>query len=101
MTAHLAAEPTTDGDAQCWCCGSSRPVSQMVRLGLHPEVVLCLPCAHYVHRRARTVEDRGHAGLGVRTRHLLRRARERVIQRGWHQNRFLGPVLRWLDGRLP
>lgn len=53
------------GSAQCWCCGSLGPPDRMVRLSDHPEVHLCLGCAHYVHQEARQVE-----GEGKRTRRL-------------------------------
>lgn len=101
MTAELAVEHVTEGEPRCWCCGASRPASQLVRLGLHSEVRLCLACAHDVHRRARAIEDRRRTGMGVKARRVLRQARVWVIERGWHENRLLGPTLRWLDGHLP
>jgi hypothetical protein len=73
----------------------------MVQLGNHPEVRLCLQCAHYVHQRARQVEDRSGRGLAAAARQGLRAIRTQVIRRGWQRNRYLGSALRWLGRRLP
>jgi len=73
----------------------------MVHLGNHPEVHLCLRCAHFVHQRASAIEDEGRSGPAVRARQILRAAREEVVRRGWHRNRFIGGRLRWLGKHLP
>src|SRR5207249_3782151 len=39
-----AAEPLA-----CWCCGSAYHEADLVRLGSHPEVGVCLRCAHFLH----------------------------------------------------
>jgi hypothetical protein len=101
MTTHLAEEPTPEDESQCWCCGATQPSNEMVRLGAHPEVTLCLRCAHFVHRRAQEIEDRGRTGLGARTRDVVRGIRGQVIQHGWQHNRVLGPPMRWIDRHLP
>lgn len=86
---------------RCWCCGEPVDPGRTVRLGQHPEVRLCLRCAHFVHQRAREIEDEDRRGPAVLVRDGLRRARAGVIRRGWHRSRLLGPGLRWLGRHLP
>ena len=73
----------------------------MVRLGNHPEVALCLRCARWAAKQAKEVEDRTRTGRLVLVRDRLRLARQEVIQRGWHRNRWAGRPLRWLGKHLP
>ena len=73
----------------------------MVHLGNHPEVALCLRCARWAAKQGKQIEDRTRTGPLVRVRDRLRLARQKVIQRGWHRNRWLGGALRWLGRRLP
>jgi hypothetical protein len=94
------AEGAEDG-VRCWCCGQQRPGDQMVYLGSHPEVGVCLACAHFLHQQARAREDQLHPSLAERGRDVLRAARELVIRRGWHQAPGIGRVLRWAGRRLP
>ncbi len=105
---HVSAEPVItavdlhdDGSVQCWCCGCLDPPDRMVHLGQHPEVHLCLRCAHFVHQQAWQIEDEGKRGPAAFTRDRLRDLRVEVMRRGWHQNRFLGGKLRWLGKCLP
>jgi hypothetical protein len=72
-----------------------------VRLGNHPEVAVCLRCAHWLSRRAREVEDRSRSGPGVAWRNVVRRVRAEVMRRGWQGRPFIGGPLRWLGRRLP
>lgn len=102
----MSAEPVTaidldDDGAQCWCCGTVDVPDRMVHLGDHPEVHLCLGCAHFVHQRAWEIEDEGKRGPAALVRDRLRNLRAWVICRGWHQNRFIGKRLRPLDKYLP
>lgn len=104
----MSAEPVMtaihqhdDGDVQCWCCGITDTPSRMVQLGNHPEVHLCLGCAHYVHRQAWTIDDEGKRGPAVLVRDRFRNLRAEVMRRGWHQNGFIGGTLRWLDKYVP
>lgn len=91
-----------DGDpVQCWCCGQRHPAGRMVTLGNHPEVALCLRCAHFVHKQAWEIEDGGRSGPLVLSRSALRRLRHEVIRRGWQHNRLIGGGLRWLGRRVP
>jgi hypothetical protein len=95
------AEAVDDGMVRCWCCGQQRPAGQMVYLGSHPEVAVCLACAHFLHRRARAREDQLHPTLAGRGRDVLRAGREQVIRRGWQHAPGVGRLLRWAGSRLP
>ncbi|MEO7351300.1 MAG: hypothetical protein ABIW17_05315 [Marmoricola sp.] len=53
------------GEGPCWCCDTSDIPQRMVQLGNHPEVHLCLQCAHYVHQQAWQIEDEGKRGPGA------------------------------------
>jgi hypothetical protein len=92
---------TAGTDVVCWCCGQPRPESAVVRLGGHPEVAVCLRCAHFLHRQARDREDavRPSPAAGIRNR--LRAGRRLVMRRGWHHLPVIGAVLRRLGSRLP
>jgi hypothetical protein len=74
---------------------------RMVRLGNHPEVLLCIQCAHFVHQRAWEIEDDGKRGPGSFARDQLRNLRADVVRRGWHHNRLIGAQLRRLGKYLP
>jgi hypothetical protein len=100
MTARVE-DVVPDGGASCWCCGAQRPADELVHLGAHPEVVVCLRCAHFLHHQARAREDAQHPSPATRVRDVLRAGRRQVVQRGWHQKPVLGPVLRWLGTKLP
>ena len=91
-----AAEPLA-----CWCCGSAYQEAELVRLGNHPEVGVCLRCAHFLHQQARGREDALHPSPATRVRDQLRAGRRIVMQRGWHQKPVIGRPLRWLGRRLP
>jgi hypothetical protein len=86
---------------ECWCCGAATTPTTEVRLGNHPEVALCLPCARWVAKRAGEVEDRGRSGPGVRARSIARRGREYVVRHGWHRHPLVGRSLRRLGRYLP
>ena len=90
-----------DGSVRCWCCGTIEVPDRMVNLGDHPEVHLCLGCAHFVHHLAREIEGEGKQGPAALVRDRFRDLRALVIRRGWHHNRFIGAKLRWLDRYLP
>lgn len=96
----LVEDAKTDR-AECWCCGMVGPPGAMVHLGNHPEVTLCLRCAHFVHKQAWEIEDRERDGPGVRARDGFRRLRRQVMARGLHQSRWVGGPLRWLGRHLP
>ena len=96
-----AVDPHPEHDLECWCCGSIDAPSQLVQLGKHPEVQLCLGCAHSVHQRAREIEDAGRRGTAALARGQVRNLRAIVVQRGWHRNKVIGGALRWVGRYLP
>jgi hypothetical protein len=91
----------SDGDAACWCCGRRTREPDVVRLGNHPEVAVCLDCAHFLHQRARARQDELRPSPGARVRDALRSARAMVIRQGWHERPVIGPLLRRLGRHLP
>jgi hypothetical protein len=103
----MSAEPITaidshdKGDVECWCCDTSDIPDRMVQLGNHPEVNLCLQCAHYVHQQAWVIEDEEQRGPAAFARDRFRNLRADVIRRGWHHKRFIGGKLRRLGKYLP
>ena len=96
-----AVDADDSGGVQCWCCDITDSSDRMVQLGNHPEVSLCLRCAHYVHQHAWEIEDREKTGPATLARNYFRNLRAEVIRHGWHQNRFIGGKLRWLGKHLP
>ena len=90
-----------DGTTTCWCCGHSLVLGQVVNLGNHPEVELCLPCAHYLHRQANAREDAMHPSPATRIRDRMRTVRNSVIRRRWHEKPIIGRPLRWLGRHTP
>jgi hypothetical protein len=104
----MSAEPTLtaidlhdEGDVRCWCCDTVDAPERMVQLGNHPEVHLCLQCAHYVHQQAWQIEDEGKRGPSAFVRDRFRNLRAEVIRREWHHNWFIGGKLRWLGKYVP
>ncbi|WP_377645418.1 hypothetical protein [Oryzobacter terrae] len=97
----IAVERHEDGRVHCWCCGTVDAPARMVHLGNHPEVHLCLGCAHFVHQQAWEIEDGAKRGPSAVVRDRFRNLRAAVIRRGWHRNRFIGDKLRWLGKYLP
>ncbi len=95
------ADSVDEGMLRCWCCGQQRPADQVVHLGSHPEVAVCLGCAHFLHQRARARADDLHPSLAGRGRDVLRTGRELVVRRGWQHAPGVGRVLRWAGRRLP
>jgi hypothetical protein len=58
------------GFLECWCCGSSFPEEQVVRLGQHPEVAVCLDWALFLNRRdeSRPYKSNLHGFRGTSSR---------------------------------
>ena len=96
-----AYEQRGDRVIECWCCGRPQTDDQVVRLGLHPEVAICLSCAHTVHQRAREREDHQRPGPLTPVRDGLRAARTWVIHQQLHTKPVIGRPLRWLGRHLP
>jgi hypothetical protein len=90
-----------DNAGTCWCCGHVRRLGHTVSLGNHPEVELCLPCAHSLHRQANAREDAMRPSPATRFRDRMRAGRNSVIQRQWHQKPIIGRTLRWLGRHTP
>jgi hypothetical protein len=101
MTAQQADGGESDGLVSCWCCGSTQPEVSVVRLGNHPEVAVCLRCAHFLHQQARGREDAARPSPATRARDALRAARRFVIRHGWHQKPVIGRLLRRLGRHTP
>jgi hypothetical protein len=101
MTIDTAVDDHESRRSECWCCGNLQDPAQMIRLGNHPEVTLCVRCAHRVAQQASEIDDRSMSGPAVRARDALRVMRRRVMERGWHRSRTFGPLFRWLGTRLP
>lgn len=101
MTATASTTAGDVGQGPCWCCGTSEGTGRLVHLHDHPEVAVCIPCAHWLSTSAWELEDRGRTGFAVRVRGRLRWLRQFVIERDWHDNRVIGRPLRWLGRYLP
>jgi hypothetical protein len=100
MTAETSLSES-GGGIECWCCGSRGQPDSVVHLGNHPEVAVCLRCAHFLHNQARGREDAARTSPAARLRDGLRAARWLVIRRGWHQKPGIGQLLRWLGRHTP
>ena len=102
MSTRTAVEDADElGRSQCWCCGAIDDPARMIHLGNHPEVALCVRCGRWAVKQAWEIEDRDKTGPLVMARDRFRAFRRKVIHRGWHHNRPLGPPLRWIGKRLP
>ena len=100
MTAETSPSES-GGSIECWCCGQRQTPTSVVHLGDHPEVTVCLRCAHFLHQQARGREDALRTSPAARVRTRLREVRWLVIRRGWHQKPGIGPLLRWLGRHTP
>ncbi len=101
MSAHTAVDDAHVNSSRCWCCGAIEDPAQLIHLGNHPEVALCVRCARWAAKQAWEIEDQGRTGPLVIARDRLRAARLDVVSRGWHQHRLLGLPVRWIGKRLP
>jgi hypothetical protein len=97
----VAEETSQPAAPACWCCGGEFEDRDLVRLGAHPEVGVCLGCARHLQRRAAEREDELRPSRAARVRAGVRGARDWVIGRGWHQLPILGRLLRRIDRHLP
>lgn len=101
MSSETRVQDEESVHSECWCCGQSAPSGQMVHLGNHPEVAVCLACARFVAHRADEIEDRQRTGPAVVARNVVRRVRRSVVDHGWHNKPIVGPGLQWLGRHLP
>lgn len=99
MTA--ATEHETVSPTECWCCGSCYPETELVHLGNHPEVGICVSCSRWVRRRAVRRDDHRRRSPAAWARRGIDRARNAIIHRGWHDRGLLGKLLRRIDRHLP
>jgi len=96
-----AADDTDRSPSQCWCCGTTDDPSRMVHLGNHPEVALCIRCAHSVSKWAWEIEEQSKTGPLVIARDRFRAVRREVIRRGWQHSPLFGGPIRRIGKRLP
>jgi hypothetical protein len=99
----MAVQPEYANDAatRCWCCGRDFAEAELVRLGQHPEVGVCLACAGWLRRHAVQRRDEQQPSPMARVRSGVRAVRNWVIGKGWHERGRLGALLRWIDRQLP
>ena len=91
----VVAQPAAEADQfggqfRCWCCGQLYARERIVHLGDHPEVGVCLGCAHFLHRQALGLEDELRSSPMVRARNVLRAARQSVMRHHWHEKPVIG-----------
>lgn len=101
MSTQAAVDEQERGRIECWCCGAIDDSAQMIHLGNHPEVALCVRCGYWASHQAREIEDRSRTGPLAAVRSRLRSLRGTVIRHGWHRHPILGPPLRWLGKHMP
>jgi len=69
---------------RCWCCDREYDERELVRLGAHPEVAICLRCTLDLKQRAGQREDELRPTPAARLRIRVRRLRGWVIAHDWH-----------------
>jgi hypothetical protein len=94
-------EPTPPVSLRCWCCDREYDERELVRLAAHPEVAICAGCALALKQRAGQREDELRPTPLAQVRIGVRRLRERVIARDWHNKPLIGPLLRSINRHLP
>lgn len=68
MSAETQTAREQTGESSCWCCGRPGSEDTLVRLGNHPEVGICIPCVHFLRRRAMDPSSHGDAPDAARRR---------------------------------
>lgn len=100
MTSKIAHDVEGHGwPSVCWCCGSEKPETDLLRLGARPEAAVCLDCVANLRQRASA-----HGDPHVVVRHLHRagdQVRSAVVSVGLHDRPVIGPALRWINRRSP
>lgn len=97
----VADETSRPTPPVCWCCGGEFDERDLVRLGAHPEVGVCLGCARFLQRRAAQREDELRTSPAAKLRGVVRSLRELVISRGWHRLPVVGQLLQRINRHLP
>jgi ribosome-binding protein aMBF1 (putative translation factor) len=99
------ASPLTQNESadrnSCWCCGQEQTSKDMVHLRDHPEVEVCLRCAHYLHQQARGREDAQTRSPQARVRDGMRSVRGLMMRYDLQHKPVIGSILRWLGPRVP
>lgn len=72
-----------------------------MHLGNHPEVAVCIRCAHWLSKAAWELADRDKSSPAARARDGMRALRRTVVAHGWHERGPVGRVLRWLGRFVP
>lgn len=101
MAARSAAEQEQAQRPSCWCCGNTFDEADLSRLGSHPEVGVCVGCAQWLHRRARSRTETGRRTPGAVLRRAVAAVRGRVMRAGAQDWPVVGALLRRLDRHLP
>lgn len=101
MATRAPVEDEEFSPSRCWCCGVIADPAKLVHLGDHPEVVVCIRCAHSLSKLAWEMEDQARTGPAVRARDEVRRLRKTVVRHGWHNHKIVGRALRWLGRYTP
>jgi len=101
MSTQAVTNDVPRGSSICWCCGTIEEPNRLVQLGNHPEVTVCVRCAHSISKRAWELEDRSRTGFAVRARDQFRLLRKTVVRRGWLHHRLIGRPLRWIGKHTP
>ncbi len=73
----------------------------MARLGAHPEVTVCAPCARSLARAVQAASDGTSRAPLARLRRISLEIRGFVVRRGWHRRGVVGRILRWAGRHLP
>jgi len=82
MTADTPAAAGETDTSRCWCCGRVTAEDALVHLGNHPEVGICVNCAHFLGRKARDLQA---SAMRQRLRGAAESARREVMARGLAQ----------------
>jgi hypothetical protein len=98
MNAEVHLTAGRAGHDECWCCGKQMPRDALVHLGHHPEVGVCINCAHFLQQRAR---DRQATVLRQQLRGAAESVRRQVMAHGWQSHPVAGPALKWLNRHSP
>ena len=98
MSEQTQASTGDASESNCWCCDRSTSEDALARLGKHPEVGICVDCAHFLYRRAR---DYQATAMRRRLRGAAESVRREAMARGWHQRPVIGPALLWINRHLP
>lgn len=101
MSTQAVANDEPGGQSTCWCCGTIEDPTRLVHLGNHPEVTVCVRCAHSISKWAGEIDDRCRTGFAARARDQFRVLRKTVVRHDWQHHRLIGRPLRWIGKHTP